>query len=65
MTSSLISAMAEWTWIALGAVLLAVEIIAPGTFLLWLGIAAVLTGALFLLVPAEWQVQLVVFAFSR
>ena len=62
MTSGLITSMAEWAWIGLGAVLLAVEIIAPGTFLLWLGIAAVATGALFLLIPAHWQVQLAVFA---
>jgi inner membrane protein len=62
MTAGAISSMGEWAWIGLAAVLLAVEIIAPGTFLLWLGLAAAATGAVFLLVPAGWQMQLAVYA---
>jgi hypothetical protein len=51
-----------WAWIALAALLMAAEIIAPGYFLIWLGLAAALTGGIFLMVDAVWQVQLAVFA---
>lgn len=34
-----------WNWMVLGFVLLALEIVVPGIFLLWIGIAAILTGA--------------------
>lgn len=54
-----------WNWIILGAALLALEILAPGVYLLWIGIAAILTGTLsFQLGEAAgwtWQIQIVVF----
>lgn len=54
-----------WSWILLGAILLALEILVPGVFLLWIGIAAILTGTLTLqlagLLPLGWQVQVLVF----
>ncbi len=54
-----------WSWMVLGAVLLAAEIVLPGFFLLWIGIAAVLTGALSLQLwdwaSWTWQVQVLVF----
>jgi membrane protein implicated in regulation of membrane protease activity len=54
-----------WNWMILGTVLLALEILTPGVYLLWLGIAAVLTGLLsFALWEAGfwvWQVQILVF----
>jgi inner membrane protein len=34
-----------WLWLVGGAVLLMLELLAPGVFLLWLGIAALLVGA--------------------
>lgn len=51
-----------WGWIAFAAILMAAEIIAPGYFLIWLGLAAALTGVIFLVVDAAWQIQLAVFA---
>src|SRR5437868_241193 len=51
-----------WNWLILGAVLLAIEMVAPGMFMLWLGIAALMVGVLSFLVDWPWQVQLVVFA---
>ena len=54
-----------WNWMLLGFVLLALEILVPGIFLLWIGIAAILTGALSLQLWASdfwsWQVQVLVF----
>ena len=54
-----------WNWMILGTVLLALEILTPGVYLLWLGIAAILTGLLsFALWEAGfwgWQVQILAF----
>jgi inner membrane protein len=51
-----------WNWFILGALLLVAEAVVPGTFMLWLGLAALAVGALAFLVPIPWQVQLVAFA---
>lgn len=52
-----------WHWLAVGVLLMLVEILVPGVVFLWLGIAGVLTGLLLAAVPdMGWQVQLVVFA---
>ena len=52
-----------WHWLALGVLLMLVEILVPGVVFLWLGIAGVLTGLLLAAVSdMGWQVQLVVFA---
>jgi membrane protein implicated in regulation of membrane protease activity len=40
-----------WHWLALGVVLLALEIATPTNYLLWPGIAALLIGALKFIVP--------------
>ena len=54
-----------WNWIVLGCILLALEIVIPGVFLLWIGIGALLTGALTLQLWGmefwSWQVQVLVF----
>ena len=54
-----------WNWFILGAALLVVEILAPGVYLLWLGIAAILTGLLSFLLSNSgiwgWQAQVLVF----
>ena len=59
---SALSAFGVWSWFILGLVLLAVEMAMPGFFMLWLGIAAVLTGVLTLFVTLPWQAEFVVFA---
>ena len=40
-----------WHWLAIAAMLLVVELLAPGMFFLWLAVAAALTGMLLLLLP--------------
>lgn len=50
-------------WIIAGLVLLLLEVFAPGAFLLWFGIAALVVGSALWLVPVlPWQVQIVAFA---
>ena len=51
-----------WDWFILAVVLLVLEIMAPGTFMLWLGLSAFLVGAISLFVDWSWQLQLVAFA---
>lgn len=50
-----------WTWVIAGIVLLGLEIVVPGVFLMWLGIAAIAAGILGLLLALSWQVQLIAF----
>lgn len=40
-----------WHWMALGVALAALEMLVPGAFFLWLGIAAILTGVVQLIFP--------------
>jgi inner membrane protein len=51
-----------WNWFIAGGILLAIEVIAPGTFMLWLGLSAILVGAISLVVDWPWQAQSVAFA---
>jgi len=44
-------------WLALGGILLAIEMLGTGGYLLWSGIAAVITGILAWLVPISWEIQ--------
>jgi membrane protein implicated in regulation of membrane protease activity len=54
-----------WNWMVLGFILLALEIVVPGFFLLWIGLAALATGALSLLLWNAgfwlWEIQVLVF----
>lgn len=52
----------HWTWLALGLLLAAAEIAAPGFFLIWLAAAAVGTGLLAWLVPIPVAMQVLLFA---
>lgn len=49
-------------WLVAGMLLAIAEMIAPGIFLLWLGIAALLTGLATLLLPIGIELQMAVFA---
>jgi inner membrane protein len=51
-----------WDWFIAGGVLLVMEVLAPGVFMLWLGLAALLVGAISLVVDWPWQAQFVAFA---
>ena len=56
------SGLAPWTWLILGLVLIGLETVAPGIFLLWLGIAALLTGLADYGFGLSWQAASVLFA---
>jgi len=51
-----------WNWLIFGVILMALELIAPGVFLFWLGLAALLTGLISFAYTPSWQVQILMFA---
>lgn len=59
---SFISSFTHWHWWILALILLVLEVFAPGTFFLWLGISAIFTGLLMLLIPMGWEMQFLLFA---
>jgi len=61
MIAGIIDALGNWAWWVLGLLLLGVEVLAPGFFFLWFGIAAILIGAGTLLLDWPWQVQVIGF----
>ncbi|WP_337270114.1 NfeD family protein [Oryzifoliimicrobium ureilyticus] len=66
MIISTINQLGLWGWWVLGLTLLAFEIVVPGFFLFWIGLAALAVGALSLLLWETpiwaWQVQALAFA---
>jgi membrane protein implicated in regulation of membrane protease activity len=51
-----------WNWLIFGVILMALELTAPGVFLFWLGLAALLTGLISFALTPSWQVQILMFA---
>ncbi|MCX7630898.1 MAG: NfeD family protein [Geminicoccaceae bacterium] len=52
-----------WHWWVLGGLLVLLEVAAPGFVLIWLGLAALATGALLWLAPElAWPLQLAAFS---
>src|SRR5262245_50417929 len=59
---SWIAAMGAWAWFVVAAVFLLLELLSPGVFMLWLGLAAILIGIISLVAVLSWQAQLIGFA---
>lgn len=57
-----LTALGPWSWLIVGLVLMALEAVMPGVFMMWLGLAALIVGALAFAFPARWQMQIVAFA---
>jgi membrane protein implicated in regulation of membrane protease activity len=51
-----------WNWFIAAAVLLVLEVLAPGAFMLWLGLSAILVGVICFGVVWSWQTQVIAFA---
>jgi len=61
-----VRSLGPWNWWILALILMGLEILAPGTFFLWFGIAAFLVGTISLAVGPDtyfwvWQTQIVAF----
>jgi len=51
-----------WNWFIAAGILIVLEIIAPGVFMLWLGLSALAVGLISLAINWSWQAQFVAFA---
>jgi hypothetical protein len=56
------STLGTWNWLVFGLILMALELAAPGVFLFWLGLAALLVGLLSFFIHPSWQMQILMFA---
>src|SRR3984957_4962726 len=56
------STLGTWNWLIFGILLMALELLAPGVFLFWLGLAALLVGLVSFVLHPSWQTQLLMFA---
>jgi inner membrane protein len=57
-----IVSLGAWNWFILAALLFLIETLAPGSFMLWLGLSAILVGIISFAVVWSWQAQLIAFA---
>jgi membrane protein implicated in regulation of membrane protease activity len=60
--TEMFATLGTWNWLILGLVLMALELIAPGVFMFWLVLAALLVGLLSFVIHPSWQLQLLLFA---
>ena len=60
--TEMFSTLGTWNWLIFGIILMALEIVVPGVFLFWLGLAALLVGLLSFVVHPSWQLQILMFA---
>ena len=66
MISATLQQLGPWNWWILALILIGLEILLPGTFFLWFGIAAFIIGTISLAIGPEtnfwiWQVQVACF----
>jgi hypothetical protein len=60
--TEMFSTLGTWNWLIFGFILMALELTAPGVFLFWFGLAALLVGLLSFAIHPSWQTQLLMFA---
>ena len=58
---TVVAAYGAWAWILAGLIMLGLELLLPGGFLLWLGVAGIVTGLASLFQPIAWPVQWLIF----
>ena len=63
MMTDLINNLTHWHWWIIGLVLLALELVIPAFFFLWLGVAAMVTGLVLMIsTDMSWQGQIFLFS---
>jgi inner membrane protein len=56
-----LSKLGVWNWLIIAAILFVLEVISPGIFLMWFGMAAAVTGLIAFTYDISWQWQLMWF----
>ena len=62
MENSFFFSLGIWNWFILAGILGVLEMVAPGYFLIWYGLAALVVGGLALAIDISWQMQLILYA---
>jgi membrane protein implicated in regulation of membrane protease activity len=62
MIANWVQSLGPWAWIILGVILIGLELLAPGIFLIWLGLAALATGLTDAAFTLSWQASALLFA---
>ncbi len=60
--AEMFSTLGTWNWLVFGLLLMGLELMLPGVFLFWIGLAALLVGLLSFAISPSWQLQLLLFA---
>jgi membrane protein implicated in regulation of membrane protease activity len=60
--AEMFSTLGAWNWLVFGLLLMGLELMLPGVFLFWVGLAALLVGLLSFVIAPSWQLQLLMFA---
>ena len=60
--SGIFVTLGTWNWLIFGVILMVLAVLAPGIFLFWLGLAALLVGLISFVVHPSWQVEILMFA---
>jgi inner membrane protein len=60
--AEMFSTLGTWNWLVFGLLLMGLELMLPGVFLFWIGLAALLVGLLSFVIAPSWQLQLLMFA---
>ena len=60
----MISLADHWLWLIAAAVLATAELVVPGVYLIWIGLAALITGLATLLLPLPVVIQFAIFAVA-
>jgi membrane protein implicated in regulation of membrane protease activity len=60
--AEMFSTLGTWNWLVFGLLLMGLELMLPGVFLFWVGLAALLVGLLSFVIAPSWQLQLLMFA---
>jgi inner membrane protein len=60
--AGMFSNLGNWNWLIFGFILMTLELAAPGVFLFWLGLAALLVGLVSFVLHPSWQAELLMFA---
>ncbi len=60
--AEMFATLGTWNWLVFGLLLMGLELMLPGVFLFWIGLAALLVGLLSFVIAPSWQLQLLMFA---
>ncbi|WP_316198686.1 MULTISPECIES: NfeD family protein [unclassified Bradyrhizobium] len=60
--AEMFESLGTWNWLIFGVILMALELLAPGIFLFWFGLAALLVGLASFAFTPSWQIQILMFA---